>query len=146
MCMKSLWWSLASYWPLQRIQWNQFSSSHSCASKWPTSLATFVHMDLHNCTHVFLRQDITRLALEPRYSGPYQTSRRERKHCSSLFVASPSPSADTVLMQTDFESTTFNPSESVTPATAPPPTPPPPLATQTTLSGRHVHFPAHFTT
>jgi cleavage and polyadenylation specificity factor subunit 1 len=35
------------------------------------SLATFVHTDLEKCTHVFLRQDITRRALEPAYSRPY---------------------------------------------------------------------------
>jgi hypothetical protein len=30
-----------------------------------TTRATFVHKDLHNCTHVFLRQDVARRALEP---------------------------------------------------------------------------------
>jgi hypothetical protein len=30
-----------------------------------TSPATFVHTDLNNCTHVFLRQDAIRRALEP---------------------------------------------------------------------------------
>jgi hypothetical protein len=40
---------------------------------------TFVHKDLHTCTHVFLRQDAHRLALEPPYSGPYRVlSRREK--------------------------------------------------------------------
>jgi hypothetical protein len=34
------------------------------------SPATFVHKDLKNCTHVFLRQDTTRWNLEPPYSGP----------------------------------------------------------------------------
>jgi cleavage and polyadenylation specificity factor subunit 1 len=29
------------------------------------SSATLVHKDLHNCTHVFLRQNATRRALEP---------------------------------------------------------------------------------
>jgi cleavage and polyadenylation specificity factor subunit 1 len=33
---------------------------------------TFVHSDLEKCTHVFLRQDTTRRALEPPYSSPYQ--------------------------------------------------------------------------
>jgi cleavage and polyadenylation specificity factor subunit 1 len=44
-----------------------------------TSSATFVHKDFHNCTHVFLRQDATRRALDPPYNGPYQVlSRREK--------------------------------------------------------------------
>jgi cleavage and polyadenylation specificity factor subunit 1 len=37
-----------------------------------TSPSTFVHSDLERCTHVFLRQDTTRRALEPPYSGPYR--------------------------------------------------------------------------
>jgi cleavage and polyadenylation specificity factor subunit 1 len=42
------------------------------------SPATFVHKDLHNCTHVFLRQNTIRRPLEPPYSGPYQVlSKRE---------------------------------------------------------------------
>jgi cleavage and polyadenylation specificity factor subunit 1 len=43
------------------------------------SPATFVHSDLEKCTRVVLRQDATRRALEPHYSGPYQVlSRREK--------------------------------------------------------------------
>jgi hypothetical protein len=37
-----------------------------------TSPSTFVHSDIESCTHVFLRQDTTRRALEPPYSGPYR--------------------------------------------------------------------------
>jgi transposase InsO family protein len=40
------------------------------------SPGTFVHNDLQNCTHVFLRQDATRKALEPPYSGPYKLQTR----------------------------------------------------------------------
>jgi cleavage and polyadenylation specificity factor subunit 1 len=43
------------------------------------SPSTFVHSDLESCTHIFLRQDTTRRAFEPPYSGPYQVlSRREK--------------------------------------------------------------------
>jgi cleavage and polyadenylation specificity factor subunit 1 len=38
-----------------------------------------VHSDLERCTHVFLRQDTTRRALEPPYSGPYQVLSRRVK-------------------------------------------------------------------
>ena len=36
------------------------------------SPATFVHKDLRDSTHVFLRKDATRRALEPPYSGPHK--------------------------------------------------------------------------
>jgi cleavage and polyadenylation specificity factor subunit 1 len=43
------------------------------------SPAIFVHSDHEKCTHVFLRQDATRRALEPPYRGPYQVlSRRDK--------------------------------------------------------------------
>jgi cleavage and polyadenylation specificity factor subunit 1 len=44
-----------------------------------TSPATFVHSTLEDCTHVFLRQDAMRRALEPPYSGPYQVLSRKKK-------------------------------------------------------------------
>jgi transposase InsO family protein len=40
---------------------------------------TFVHKDLHSCTHVFLRQDAHRPALQPPYSGPYPVLSRTAK-------------------------------------------------------------------
>jgi hypothetical protein len=40
---------------------------------------TFVHKDLRTCTNVFLRQDSTRFALEPPYSGPYRVISRTEK-------------------------------------------------------------------
>ena len=51
----------------------------------PTSAArhssptTFVHKDLKETTHVFLRQDAVRRALEPPYSGPYKVMPRSDK-------------------------------------------------------------------
>jgi hypothetical protein len=45
-----------------------------------TNPGTFIHKDLTNCTHVFLRQDSTRRAFEPPYSGPYQVlSQKDKK-------------------------------------------------------------------
>ncbi|PNF15599.1 hypothetical protein B7P43_G15977, partial [Cryptotermes secundus] len=43
------------------------------------SPAAFVHRDLKKCTHVFLRQDTIRRALEPPYSGPCQVLSRKDK-------------------------------------------------------------------
>jgi hypothetical protein len=114
--------------------------------------ATFVHKDLHNCTHVFLRQDTTHQVLEPPYRGPYQVLSRREKTLQLLMRGKPvTMSADRVkpayvLNETDCGSTTFNPSANTTPATAHLATPPQPPATQTTRSGRHVCFPARFNT
>jgi hypothetical protein len=43
------------------------------------SPATFVHKDLRDSTHVFLRQDAIRRALEPPYSGPHKVIARMEK-------------------------------------------------------------------
>jgi hypothetical protein len=111
-----------------------------------TSSATFVHKDLHNCTHVFLRQDATRRALVPPYSGPYQVLSRREKTPQLLVRGKPvTVSADRVkpayvLNEADCGRAIFNPSASATPGIAPPP------ATQTTRCGRSVRFPARFNT
>jgi hypothetical protein len=110
------------------------------------SSATFVHKDLHNCRHAFLRQDTTRRALEPPYSGPYQILSQREKTLQLLVRGKPvTVSADRVkpayvLNEADCGSTIFNPLASATPDVAPPP------ATETTCCGRRVRFPAHFNT
>jgi cleavage and polyadenylation specificity factor subunit 1 len=110
------------------------------------STATFVHKDLHNCAHVFLRQDVTRRALEPPYSGPYQVLSRREKTLQLLVrgklvtVSADRVKPAYVLNEADCGSTIFNSLASATPDIAPPP------ATQTTRSGRRVRFPARFNT
>jgi cleavage and polyadenylation specificity factor subunit 1 len=107
------------------------------------STATFVHKDLRDCTHVFLRQDAVRRALEPPYTGPYQVLSRRDKTLQLLVRGKPiTVSADRVkpayvLHEPLHERTTFH---------SPANTTPPPTTTQTTRSGRHVHFPARFIT
>lgn len=39
----------------------------------------FVHSDLNNCTHVFVRSDIIKKSLEPPYEGPYKVLNRTEK-------------------------------------------------------------------
>jgi cleavage and polyadenylation specificity factor subunit 1 len=118
---------------------------------------TFVHKDLHTCTHVFLRRDATtRLALEPPYSGPNQVISRTEKTLQLLVRDKPiTVSTDRVkpayiFNEADFTHNTSNPEVNTTPTIAPPTTPPatssPRPATRTTRSGRHVHFPARFIT
>jgi hypothetical protein len=48
-----------------------------------TSPSTFVHSDLESCTHVFVRQNTTRRALELPYSGPYRVLSRRVKTATS---------------------------------------------------------------
>jgi len=43
------------------------------------SPATFIHKDLRDSTHLFLRQDSIRRALEPPYTGPYKVIARTDK-------------------------------------------------------------------
>jgi hypothetical protein len=113
------------------------------------SPATFVHSDLKKCTHVFLRQDSTRRALEPPYSGPYKGLSRREKTLQLLVRGKPvTVSKDRVkpayiLNKTDRRNNSNQPT-AATLAIAPPATPPQPPTT-TTRSGRHVHFPARFT-
>jgi hypothetical protein len=117
-----------------------------------TSPATFVHKDLRDCTHVFLRQDATRRAMEPPYSGPYQVISRREKTLQLLVRGRPvNVSADRVrrayrLKESDHGSFTFSSPANRTTAPAPAAAPPPPTATHTTRSGRHVRLPARFST
>jgi cleavage and polyadenylation specificity factor subunit 1 len=117
---------------------------------------TFVHKDLHTCTHVFLRQDATRLALEPPYSGLYQVISRKEKTLRLLVRGKPTTlSTDRVkpayiFNEADFTHNISNPAVKTTPTIAPPTTPPatssPHPATRTTRSGCHVYFSARFNT
>jgi hypothetical protein len=64
------------------------------------SPTTFVHKDLHNCTHVFSRQDALRRDLEPPYSDPYQVLSRRQKTMKPLVRGKPvTVSADKLLTQ-----------------------------------------------
>jgi hypothetical protein len=73
------------------------------------SSATFVHKDLHNCTHVFLRQDATRRALEPPYSGPYQVLSQLLVRGKAVTVSADRVKPAYVLNEADCGSTIFNP-------------------------------------
>jgi hypothetical protein len=91
------------------------------------SLATFVHSELEKCTHVFLRQDATRRALEPPYSGPYQVLSRRGKTLQLLVRGRPfTVSTDRVKLAytlTKAQGSNTNQPAATTPAIAPPATP-----------------------
>jgi hypothetical protein len=121
-----------------------------------TSPATFVHSALDKCTHVFLRQDATRRALEPPYSGPYKVLSRRDKTLKLLVRGRPvTVSADRVkpaysLNRTDGRDNfnppaaatdgrdNSNPPVPATPAPAPPATPPQPTAPH--FTSRFLYF------
>ena len=111
-------------------------------------LTSFVHPDLHTCTHVFIRHDATKPPLQPTYNGPYKVLERKDRH---FVVELSSTRKDTVCIdrlkpayliqtpvdhQNDFCShSTFVQS------------PPPQITPQTpsvTRSGRHVRFPSRY--
>jgi hypothetical protein len=120
------------------------------------------------CTHVFLRQDATRRALEPPYSGPYKVLSRIVKTLQLLVRGRPvTVSADRVkppytLSETDYRNGLSPPVIAAPAATQhaipprplpanptpaiPPPTTPQQPPTETTRSDRHIHFPTRFKT
>ena len=111
------------------------------------SPATFIHKDLRDSTHVFLRQDATRRALEPPYSGPHKVIARTDKTLTIVVRGRQvNVSADRVKPAYILEGTrhdTGSPPDQPRNGTAKPVTTRPP---QTTRSGRTVRFPARFTT
>jgi hypothetical protein len=112
---------------------------------------TFIHKDFTNCIHVFLRQDSTRRALEPPYSGPYQVLYRKDKTLKLLVLGKLiTVSADRVKLayifnEDDSGHTISKPAATATPAKAPSDIPTPPSVTKATRSRRHVHFPVRLT-
>ncbi|GFS90351.1 retrovirus-related Pol polyprotein from transposon opus [Trichonephila clavipes] len=46
----------------------------------PKNQKIFVHKDLKSCTHVFVRVDRVRKALEPTYDGPFPVKERYEKY------------------------------------------------------------------
>ena len=114
-----------------------------------SSPATFVHKDLQDYSHVFLRQDNVRRALQPPYSGPHQViARTDKTHTIVVRGRHVTVSTDRVKPayllggnQHDGGSPPAQPSKAPTqPAATTLETP------KTTRSGRTVRFPARFTT
>ena len=114
----------------------------------PSSNPTFVHKDLTNCTHVFVRNDAKKPPLQPTYIGPFKVVDRKSRHfviarndgrtdtvsIDRLKPAYSIPSSDTHTEQSH-SSLSYQPVSQSHPATL---TPSPPIQTR---SGRHVQFP-----
>jgi cleavage and polyadenylation specificity factor subunit 1 len=113
-----------------------------------TSPATFIHSALEECTHVFLRQDAMRRALEPPYSGPYKVLSRRDKVLQLLVRGRPvTVSTDRVkpafILNGTNDRSSSTPSAAATLTTAPTVTPSQDPS-RTTRSGRRVYFPSRF--
>lgn len=114
------------------------------------SPAVFVHKDLADSTHIFLRQDAVRRPLDPPYSGPHRILARTTKTLRIAINGRPvTVSTDRVkpaytTVDTDGRTVTARapPEQKLQPA--PQPRAPSPPTTQTTRSGRRVRFPARF--
>jgi hypothetical protein len=108
---------------------------------------TFVHKELHTCTHVFRRQDAHRLALESPYGGPYRLLPLLVRG-KTITVSTDRVKPAYILNEADIPTSDRNPAVTpvhpiaapATPSTSFSPLPP----TRTTRSGRHVHFLARF--
>jgi hypothetical protein len=103
----------------------------------------FVHNDLADSTHVFLRQDTVRHPLDPPYSGPYKALGRTKKTLRISMNGRPvTVYADRVkpayIMVEPDDRTVNTPTLPV--QTMHPARQPSPPATLTTRSGRHVRF------
>ena len=117
----------------------------------PSNTPTFVHKDLTDCTHVFIRNDAKRPPLQPTYNGPFKVVARKPRH---FIIARNNDRTDTVSIDrlkpaysmpasgSDIEQSQQSPphqSHIPPPQTHPvTPTPHPPRQTR---SGRHVQFP-----
>ncbi|GFT05444.1 uncharacterized protein NPIL_174781 [Nephila pilipes] len=49
----------------------------------------FVHKELQNCSHVFVRVDRVKKALEPPYEGPFTVTNRNEKYFTLLVKGKP---------------------------------------------------------
>jgi len=113
------------------------------------SPATFIHKDLRDSTHVFLRQDSIRRALEPPYTGPHEVIARTDKTLTIVVCGRQvNVSADRVKPAYVLDGTQHDTGS--LPSAQPRSDPEKPVnmtrPTQTTCSGRTVRFPARFTT
>ena len=106
---------------------------------------TYVHNDLLNCTHVFVRHDAIRKPLQQPYDGPFPVIKRTDKH----FTIQINNREDIIsidrlkpaYMDTSDSHTTTSLPPTTPPDTSIPPSPSTPV--RTTRSGRHIRWPAH---
>jgi hypothetical protein len=111
------------------------------------SPAIFVHKDLADSIHVFLRQHAVRRPLDPPHSDPYKLLGRTKKtmriaiNGRLVTVSTDRVKPAYIMAETDDRTVSTRAPPEQTSQPAPQPNPP---ATQNTRSGRRVRFPARF--
>jgi cleavage and polyadenylation specificity factor subunit 1 len=112
----------------------------------------FVHKDLADTTHVFLRQDAVRRPLDPPYSGPYKVLARTKKTMRlaikgrTVTVSTDRVKPAYIMVEThDHAATSQAPLDQATQPAPQPSTPSQPVS-RTTRSGRSIRLPVRFTT
>jgi len=114
------------------------------------SPSVFVHKDLADYTHIFLRQDAVRRPLEPPYSGPHKipslTTKKLRIAINGrpVTVSTYRVKSAYTMVDPDGRTVTVRASPEQTLQPAPQPRAPSPPKTQTIRSGRRVRLPVQF--
>ena len=108
--------------------------------------------DLSTCTHVFIRRDAVRRALQPPYDGPFEVLQRADKFFVVLVKGQRQTISLDRLKPAHLEPQLTSPTSQLpttpTPQLSSSPTPlslEVPVLVRTTRSGRRVHFPDWFT-
>lgn len=101
----------------------------------------FIYKDLSSCSHVFLRDDALRGALQPAYTGPYEVIERGAK----VFKIKVRGKSATVSVDRLKPAYLLNDTHDTPTPNRPVPEPPPSIPpVKTTRSGRRVHFPDYY--
>lgn len=104
----------------------------------------FVYQNLSTCSHVFLREDALRSALQPAYTGPYEVIERDDKVFKIRVKGKTVKVSADRLKPAYILSQPPNDANKQTTPTIPPPSPLPEPTLKTTRSGRTVHFPTRY--
>ena len=104
---------------------------------------THVNNYLSDCTHVFVRNDKVKKPLQPPYTGPFKVLKCDKKH----FTLQLQDRTDTVSLdrlKPAHLDISKSPSSQTTSTPSPVSATSTPTKTTITRSGRHVHWPKHF--
>ncbi|CAK1583786.1 unnamed protein product [Parnassius mnemosyne] len=114
----------------------------------------FIYKDLTSCSHIFLREDSLRGALQPAYTGPHEVVERNKKtfkiRVKGKVVTVSIDRLKPAYILSHSNDPTPTPSPPLKPTPNPTPTPLPnsspssTTACKTTRSGRRVHFPDYY--
>ena len=112
------------------------------SSRRPSQTSTFVHKDLNQCTHVFVRHDAIKPPLQPTYDGPFKVIDRKERHFVVELNANRQDTISIDRLKPAYSVHTPEHSHSTSLHYTPPTPPsPPPAQPKQTRSGRRVQIP-----